>query len=355
MKNFIITGIQQVGIGVSDVVKAFNFYRKTLGFDIQIFDESAEANLMLPYTGGKPHQRRAILAINMNGGGGLEIWQYTSRTPQNAAFTTQLGDLGIFIAKIKSFDIQKLHQQLNDKNIRVSNITKNPVGKLHFYFQDIFGNYFEVIESQDFFEKNNYANGGICGAVIGVSDITKSAEFYKNVLGFDKLVYFYDNPQVFDDFSFFDKNQTYKRALLTYSHRETAGFASLFGIPYIELVEVTSRQAKKIFENRYWGDLGFIHLCFDVKNMAELKKHCEKNKSYFTVDSGEKFSMGEAAGHFAYIEDPDGTLIEFVETKKVPILKKLNWYWKFSADKIHKPVPKWMIKAFKFNRVKSDL
>ena len=36
--------------------------------------------------------------------------------------------------------------------------------------------------------------------------------------------------------------------------------------------------------------------------------------------------MGEAAGHFTYIEDPDGALIEFVETHKVPVLKKLGWY-----------------------------
>jgi hypothetical protein len=70
------------------------------------------------------------------------------------------------------------------------------------------------------------------------------------------------------------------------------------------------------------------------------------------VDSGEHFSMGDAAGHFAYIEDPDGTLIEFVETKKVPIMKKWNWYWKFSSKDLHKPVPRWMIKAFKLNRVK---
>jgi len=34
--------------------------------------------------------------------------------------------------------------------------------------------------------------------------------------------------------------------------------------------------------------------------------------------------MGEASGHFAYVEDPDGTLIEFVETHKIPIIKKLG-------------------------------
>lgn len=355
MKKFIITGIQQVGVGVSDVVQAFNFYRKNLGFDIKIFDERAEANLMLPYTGGKPHQRRAILAINMNGGGGLEIWQYVSRTPQKPTFTPQLGDLGIFVAKIKSFDIAQLHYKLTSQNIKTSKITKNPAGTNHFYFQDVFGNYFEVLESDDFFEKNKYPNGGICGAVIGVSDIVQSMEFYKKVLGFDRALYFSDREQAFDDFAFFDKTSVYKRAILTRSYRETAGFANLFGTPYIELVEVKNRTAKKIFENRYWGDLGFIHLCFDVRNMNDLKQHCLENHTPFTVDSGEHFSMGEAAGHFAYIEDPDGTLIEFVETKKVPILKKWNWYWKFSPDKLHKPVPTWMIRAFKFNRVKHDL
>ncbi len=352
MSKFIISGIQQVGVGISDVEKAFDFYRKNLGFDIRIFDEAAEANLMLPYTGGMPHQRRAILAVNINGGGGLEIWQYTSRVPQKPTFTPQLGDLGIFISKIKSYNIEKLHSFLQEKELSISSISKDPQGIRHFYFQDIFGNYFEIVESDDFFEKNKYPNGGICGTIIGVSDIAKSIEFYKNVLGFDKLLYLIEEPQEFDDLKFFGKNRLYKRALLTRSNKETAGFAILFGKPYIELVQVTNDTPRKIFENRYWGDLGFIHLCFDVRNMTALKKHCEKNNAPFVVDSGEKFSMGDAAGHFAYIEDPDGTLIEFVETKKVPILKKLNWYWRFSPDKIDKPVPNWMIKAFKLNRVR---
>ena len=44
------------------------------------------------------------------------------------------------------------------------------------------------------------------------------------------------------------------------------------------------------------------------------------------VDGGEDFQMGEADGHFTYVEDPDGTLIEFVETFKIPVLKKLGIY-----------------------------
>ena len=41
-----------------------------------------------------------------------------------------------------------------------------------------------------------------------------------------------------------------------------------------------------------------------------------------TVDSNESFDMGDAAGRFSYIEDPDGTLIEFVETHKLPYREK---------------------------------
>ncbi len=62
--------------------------------------------------------------------------------------------------------------------------------------------------------------------------------------------------------------------------------------------------------------------------------------------------MGEAAGHFAYIEDPDGTLIEFVETHKVPIIKKLGWYLDLKKRNPNKALPGWMIKSLRFSRVK---
>ena len=78
----VISGIQQVGIGVVNADEAFKWYKDIFGFDIQVFAEAAEAKLMTLYTGGQVHSRYAILALNLQGGGGLEIWQYTSRKPQ---------------------------------------------------------------------------------------------------------------------------------------------------------------------------------------------------------------------------------------------------------------------------------
>jgi hypothetical protein len=58
----------------------------------------------------------------------------------------------------------------------------------------------------------------------------------------------------------------------------------------------------------FGATLALFTLCFDIKNMEALKSACEKAGHPFTVDGGAGFEMGEAAGHFTYIEDPDGTL-----------------------------------------------
>jgi catechol 2,3-dioxygenase-like lactoylglutathione lyase family enzyme len=352
MANYFIAGIQQVGIGVPNVHEAFKWYRQHFGMDIPIFEEAAEANLMLPYTGGKPHKRHAILAINLKGGGGFEIWQYTSRTPQPAAFEPKLGDLGLFVAKIKSENVEATYEFLKSKKANVvSPILSAPNNEKHFFLKDLYGNLFEIVEGKDWFTKGVKTTGGPVGMIIGVSDAEKSKQFYASVLGYDKVVY--DKEGEFEDLKHLPGgNVKCRRILLTHSQKRTASFAEMFGSSYIELVQVHNYSPRKIFENRLWGDLGYIHLCFDIRNMQALKEACEKAGHPFTVDGGAGFEMGEAAGHFTYIEDPDGTLIEFVETKKIPIMKKWGWYLDLRKRAPEKPVPAWMMKTLRWNRVK---
>ena len=352
MSKYIISGIQQVGIGVADVNAGFKWYNNHFGMDIPIFEEAAEANLMLPYTGGTPHKRHAILAINIKGGGGFEIWQYTSRTPQPPAFKPQLGDLGLFCAKIKTDNINSTYEFLKSQNVKfLGGITESPIGKKHFFLEDPYGNLFEIIEDTNWFARGLKHTGGPVGMMIGVSDLEQSIKFYSDILGYDKVLY--KEEKSFDDLSVLPGGAvTAKRAILTHSKERVGPFAPLLGNSYIELIEAKNYSPRKIFENRFWGDLGFIHLCFDIKNMAALKKKCEASGHPFTIDGGAGFEMGEAAGHFTYIEDPDGALIEFVETKKIPIMKKFGWYLDLKKRKPEKPLPRWMLKALKFNRKK---
>ncbi len=347
-----IAGIQQVGIGIPDVQKAFKWYNEFLGVDIPIFEEAAEANLMLPYTGGKPHQRHAILAINLKGGGGFEIWQYTSRTPEPCPFEIQLGDLGIYCARIKSTNVETTYAYLSSKNANIiGDLTKDPQGKNTFYVKDPWDNLFQIVEGDSWFGKGLKSTGGPSGSMLGVSDIDKSKKFYSDILGYDTVEY--DKEGIFDDLkSLPGGGHKVRRVLLSHSKPRVGAFSELLGKSKMELIQVLDRTPKKIYENRYWGDRGFIHLCFDITNQKAMKILCEEKGYPFTVDSGEQFDMGEAAGHFSYIEDPDGTLIEFVETKKIPIMQKLGWYLDLRKRDATKPLPKWMLKALKFNRVK---
>jgi catechol 2,3-dioxygenase-like lactoylglutathione lyase family enzyme len=347
-----IVGIQQVGVGIPDVQGAWEFYRKQFGMDVPIFQESAEAKLMTPYTGGKVHSRSAVLAINLMGGSGLEIWQYTSRPTVPPDFTPMLGDTGVFVCKIKSPDVAEAHKAFSQRSLKgLSPLLTDPMGKPHFFVQDPFGSWFEVVPGNEWFRKGRHLTGGVCGAVLGVSNMDKSCTFYRELLGYDQVVL--DESGVFADWAGLPGGeQRYRRVRLRRSVHVGGNFSRLLGSSEIELVQSLDRSPRKIFEKRYWGDLGFIHLCFDVFNMKELEQSFAKHGYPFTVDSQNSFDMGEAAGHFSYIEDPDGTLIEFVETYRIPILKKIGWYLNVARRDRNKPLPDWMLGALSLTRVK---
>ena len=356
MEGVVVSGIQQLGIGVENVAEAWKWYRKHLGMDIKVFEDSATASLMLPYTGGLPRNRHAVLALNMNGGGGFEIWQYTDRIPQPPAFLPALGDLGIFAAKIKTRDAHKTHAHFLSEKLSVSNLSVDPDGRNFFFVTDPYENIFQVIESENWFGNLKGKTGSVYGVVIGVTNIENSRKVYSDILGYDQVVF--DRRGIFSDLTHLNGGDAiFRRVLLRHSEPRAGAFGRLLGDSEIELVQVENRSARKIYKDRFWGDLGFIHLCYDINGMEELNSACAKRGFPFTVDSfanhdGNSFDMGEAAGHFSYIEDPDGTLIEFVETHKLPIVKKLGIYLNLKKRNPNKHLPNWVLKSLRLSRVK---
>ena len=115
MDNFMISGIQQIGVGTEDFRKSWDWYIDMFGIDVKILEDDTVAERMLPYTGGKPQQRHACIAVSLQGGGGFEIWQYSKRKPVACPFTISVGDLGIFAAKLNCCDVAAFHRELSAK------------------------------------------------------------------------------------------------------------------------------------------------------------------------------------------------------------------------------------------------
>ena len=356
MDNFFITGIQQVGVGTENFKNSWQWYADMFHIDIKILEDDTVAERMLPYTGNQPQKRRACVAINMQGGGGMEIWQYSDRKPVPCPFQVQIGDLGIFAAKIKCLDVNTFYQEISKKYNNISAIETQPDGTPTFWIEDPCGNYFQVVEYKDVYRDMKQLSGGVLGVMIGVTDIDKSLAVYRDILGYDQVIY--DKTGVFNDWGLLEGSEdTYRRVLLTHSQPRQGAFSEIFGKSYVELVVALDRELRKIYEGRYWGDPGFIQICYDVVNMKELGKFCAAKGFPFTVDSCPddiRFDMGEASGHFTYIEDPDGTLIEFVETHKIPVLKKLGWNIDLQKRNPAKPLPKWLLGCLRWRKVNFD-
>ena len=226
-----------------------------------------------------------------------------------------------------------------------------PGNTASFWVMDPWGNRCKVMEDSSWFNLKELPMGGVQGAVIGVSNMAESLQLYKDVLGATEVIY--DQTGLFHDIPDHQvQRQEYRRVLLRSKGEASGPFGRLLGLYQIELVECLSRQPKKIFEGRHWGDAGFIHLCFDVIDMDNLEKDLNKKGFPFTVDSGKTFDMGDSGGRFTYIEDPDGTLIEFVETHKVPIMKKFGWFLDLRKRVRSKPLPDWMVRMLGMSKIR---
>jgi catechol 2,3-dioxygenase-like lactoylglutathione lyase family enzyme len=357
MEQYLICGIQQIGVGIPDLETAFRWYRRSFGIDVPIVDDDGVAALMLPYTGGRPRARHALMAVSMQGGGALEIWQYKERTPEPPDFEVTVGDLGIFCPRIKARDVAAAWRSFDPESTKggpgLAPPARDPGGELTFFLRDPHGFPFQVVPGYRWFVSGGHPTGGVAGAMIGVSDIELSRRLYTEILGYDQVLY--DAEGSFADLACLPGGGgRFRRVLLGHTGERRGPFSPLLGPSRLELVQALDRKPRKIFEGRLWGDQGFIHLCFDVRGTDALKGACEAGGFPFTVDSaqGGVFEMGEGAGRFSYIEDPDGTLVEFVEAYRLAIVKRWGWYLDLRRRPPERPLPRWMLRSLSWSRVR---
>lgn len=77
-------------------------------------------------------------------------------------------------------------------------------------------------------------------------------------------------------------------------------------------LELTLYRAQKKFIQADYEDRLFDHLAFEIKDMQQTISKLRNEKVTIT---DEPFMLGPSGPLIAFIEDPDGTLIELIERK----------------------------------------
>ena len=123
---------------------------------------------------------------------------------------------------------------------------------------------------------------------IRTSDIDRSIDFYSRILGL-KLLSRTEIPQNNAEIAFL---------------QDPEGKGSK--------LELTFYRKQKKFVQAEYEDRLFDHLAFEVKDMEEIISLMRKEKLTIT---DEPFRLSPTGSLIAFVEDPDGTLIELIEGK----------------------------------------
>lgn len=350
-----IHGIFHIGVGVRDLDVTWHFYRELLNFDVPLSRNQSKADRVGSLTGGI-QERKVIIALNLLGGGLIEIFQFTTKDPKPGP-KVEWGNTGFLSFTMKVLDIEKAWRDFQKEGVEVLTppgriASTEGLGWKHMYFRDPEHNLLALTEVPGMRHalKRRGANvGGILFPTIGVSDMERSLLFYGDLFGYRKVVC---------DWSGIDTGmnpvlgaaKTMRRVLLARDTDPSSLFRYYLDGGMLELVEVPGADTGHIYAGRGWGDQGIMELCFDVNYIsATFQGLVEKGAQALVEPNEEDFEMdGNSSAFFAYVSDPDGTFIELAEIVSFPVFLGLKFDLRKRGPQ--KPLSPTLLRLLRFAR-----
>jgi catechol 2,3-dioxygenase-like lactoylglutathione lyase family enzyme len=320
-----INGIQHIGLGVTDRDRAFRFYKDVLGFAVTMSKHSGNCNGVLPLI-EKDETRDVVIALNPYGGGLVELFQYTSKTPKPIPRKVDFTYNGYLFFGLKVKNVGKALEFIErNGGVRVSGpadfTPMRDAGWKTAMFKDPEGIYGVLIEypgNNVGYGRGKSRIGGVEYVAIGVSDIDKSVDFYSRVLGYDRILYRTEGKAPEWEPAF-KNGSTMKRALLQKSRKVRGTFRHFLRGGMIELIEVEGNCGKNNFDGRKWGDIGLMEITFDVTDIEESLKTVTSLGYSIAANCYDQDMGMNTHATFAYFRDPDGSLLEFADIKSLPV------------------------------------
>ncbi len=324
-----INALQHVGQGVRDVDRTYGFYKRHFGFKAKLNDLTVASKEMAAVI-GSVETMRMMMAVNAKGGGIIELIEHKSR-PIMAAPADTFGNYGIIEVGYGARNIDHVVADFQASGAEfltpVCELSLNGGRRWRYaYLRDPDGLLLQLTEDLGPrpLQPSNPEVYGVTHVGIGVSNLERSREFYRSVLGFDRLLYELEGHMPDMD-AITGGPLRMKMAILERSLPASGPLAGLLRQGVVKLVEVPDRKGKHLYAGRCWGDVGCMEVCFDVSDLRATVADMEQRgiKIYLPpVD----INMGSGSkGAAAYIQDPDGTTIEFVEVKSIAWLSAASF------------------------------
>jgi catechol 2,3-dioxygenase-like lactoylglutathione lyase family enzyme len=324
-----INAFQHVGMGVWDVDKTYSFYKKLFGYKIKLNDITMASKEMEPVVGSL-ETMRIVMAMNARGGGILEFVEHKSSPVRPYPEEAGYGNCGVLEIGFGVRAIEKVVDSFRTKGVTfLTPVCEFSLAdgrrRRYAYLTDPDGMKVQLVEDlrpgQPAAEKPEVH--GVFQVGIGVSDVEASKAFYGNAVGFDREIYSFDghNP----DLDPVSGGPIHMNTVILERSAPNRGPVRELPSGTIKLMAVSDEKGEHIYKGRRWGDIGCMEFCMDVSDLEGAVEDAKRKGIPIYLQPCEVDMGSGSKGKVAYIRDPDGTIVEFVEICSIAWLSASNF------------------------------
>lgn len=319
-----INAMQHIGLGVWDVDKTYGFYKRFFGYKVKLNDLTVASKEMEPVV-GSVETMRMMMAANPKGGGIIELIEHKSSPIRPFPEDGRYGFYGVLEAGYRVKQIDRVVAGMKAAGVPLlTPVCEQDLGggrKWRFaYLQDPDGFPLQLTEEIGSGAQVRSAGKpvveGLCHIGLGVSDLERSKAFYRNALGFDRVLYAFEGEMPEME-PVAGGPLRAKMAILERSQPASGPLSRLLPRGVLKLFEVKESRGRHAYKGRRWGDIGCMEFCMDVTDLPAVVADM-KAKGIPIYLPPVEIDMGSGSkGMVAYVRDPDGSIVEFVEAKSI--------------------------------------
>lgn len=316
-----INAMQHIGMGVRDIDKTYSFYRSLFGFKVKLNDITMASREMAAVV-GSVETMRIMMAANVKGGGVLEFVEHKSSPIRSYPEGAGYGSYGVLEIGFGVHCIDRVVEDFRAQGVKfltpICDLNIDGGRRWRFaYLRDPDGMLIQLVE--DIWPEKPDARKpevyGVMHVGIGVSDMEISKAFYENVLGFDRQIYAFEGH--LPDMDAVTGGPVEINLAILERSAPVTGPVTMLPAGTIKLIAVPGRQGTHVYKGRRWGDIGCMEFCMDVSDLEATVAEAETKEAAVYLRPV-NINMGSGSkGKVAYIRDPDGTVVEFVEITTV--------------------------------------